>query len=60
MNIEVENNRIFFKDGSNRQEIHKFWLRERVENKEFLDEITQQRLFDHSNLQTDILVEIVI
>ena len=57
MNIEVENNRIFFKDGSNRQEIHPFWLRERVENKEFLDEITQQRLFDPSNLQTDILIE---
>ena len=26
--------------------IQSFWLRERVENKEFLDEITQQRLFD--------------
>ena len=32
MNIEVENNRIFFNDGSNRKEIHPFWLRERVEN----------------------------
>ena len=50
MNIEVEKNRIFFNDGNNRQEIHPFWLRERVENKEFLDEITQQRLFDPSNL----------
>ena len=55
MNIEVEKNRIFFNDGNNRQEIHPFWLRERVENKEFLDEITQQRLFDPSNLQTNIL-----
>ena len=45
MNIEVEKNRIFFNDGNIRQEIHPFWLRERVENKEFLDEITQQRLF---------------
>ena len=57
MNIEVEKNRIFFNDGNNRQEIHPFWLRERVENKEFLDEITQQRLFDPSNLQTNILIE---
>ena len=57
MNIEVEKNRIFFNDGNNRQEIHPFWLRERVENKEFLDEITQQRLFDPSILQTNILIE---
>ena len=59
MNIEVEKNRIFFNDGNIRQEIHPFWLRERVENKEFLDEITQQRLFDPSNLQTNILIETV-
>ena len=49
MKIQLNENKIFYNNGKSIQEIHPFWLRERVENKEFLDEITQQRLFDPSN-----------
>ena len=54
MKIELNENKIFFNNGKSVQEIHPFWLRERVENKEFLDEITQQRLFDPSNLKSNV------
>ena len=57
MKIELTDNKVFFEKQGTKKEIHPFWLRERVENKEFLDEITQQRLFDPSILQTNILIE---
>ena len=56
MNIEVENNRIFFNDGNNRQEIHPFWLRERVNGEEFVDKGTEQRLFDPTKNEIDIKI----
>ena len=48
MKFEVSSNKIFSFDGINKEELHPFWLRERVSEKEYLDEGTQQRLFDPS------------
>jgi len=31
MKLELKDNKVFFEDGGHRQEIHPFWLRERVE-----------------------------
>jgi hypothetical protein len=44
MKIELDNNKVFFRDKNLNEEIHPFWLRERVENVELLDQKTQQRL----------------
>ena len=34
MKIELDNNKVFFRDENLNEEIHPFWLRERVENVE--------------------------
>ena len=57
MKIELENNKVFFNKGSNKEEIHPFWLRERVDGEEFLDKGTQQRLFDPSTMNSNIIIE---
>ena len=41
MKIELDNNKVFFRDENLNEEIHPFWLRERVENIELLDQKTQ-------------------
>ena len=46
MKIELNNNKVFINRGSVKQEIHPFWLRERVDGEKFLDKGSQQRLFD--------------
>ena len=61
MKIELNENKVFFNNGESVQEIHPFWLRERVNGDEFLDKGTQQRLFDpvsytHLTLPTILLV----
>ena len=38
MKIELDNNKVFFRDENLKKEIHPFWLRERVENVELLDQ----------------------
>ena len=50
MKIEVNNNIVIFNNSNNKTEIHPLWLRERVNNKEYLDQKTEQRLFDPSLL----------
>ena len=63
MKIELNENKIFFNNGKSVQEIHPFWIRERVDGDEFLDKGTQQRLFDPSTMNGEILikkVEIII
>jgi len=57
MKIELENNKVFFNKGSTKQEIHPFWLRERVDGDEFLDKGTQQRLFDPSAMNSGIIIK---
>jgi len=54
MKFEVSSNKIFSFIGSNKEEIHPFWLRERVSEKEHLDESTQQRLFDPSSMKQTV------
>ena len=57
MKIELSENKIFFKNGKSVQEIHPFWLRERVDGDEFLDKGTQQRLFDPSTMNGEIIIK---
>jgi gamma-butyrobetaine dioxygenase len=54
MKIELNENKVFFNNGSSKKEIHPFWLRERVDSEEFLDKGTQQRLFDPTSLDSNI------
>ncbi len=57
MKIELNQNKIFYNNGKSIQEIHPFWLRERVDGEEFLDKGTQQRLFDPSAMNGEIIVK---
>ena len=57
MKIELSENKIFFNNGKFVQEIHPFWLRERVDGDEFLDKGTQQRLFDPSTMNGEIIIK---
>ena len=56
MKIELIENKIFFSNGSEKKEIHPFWLRERVNGKEYLDKGTQQRLFDPTFLNNNVSI----
>ena len=37
MKIELVENKVYFNNGSEKKEIHPFWLRERVNGEEYLD-----------------------
>ena len=56
MKIELHNNKVYFNNGTEKKEIHPFWLRERVDGDEFVDKRTQQRLFDPTSLSNDIII----
>ena len=51
MKIELSDNKVFFEKRGAKKEIHPFWLRERVNSENFLDQKTQQRLFDPTMLK---------
>ena len=57
MKIELNQNKVYFNNGSVKKEIHPFWLRERVDGEEFLDKGTQQRLFDPTTLSNEITID---
>ena len=57
MKIELKDNKIFLENQGVRKEIHPFWLRERVNGEEHLDQITQQRLFDPTKLKNNIKID---
>ena len=57
MKIELDSNKVLFNNGSSIQEIHPFWLRERVDGEEYLDKGTQQRLFDPSSMNCEVSIE---
>ena len=57
MKIELFNNKVFFEHKGQKKEIHPFWLRERVSEKNFLDEKTQQRLFDPTELKKNVEIQ---
>ena len=56
IDIELNKNKVYYKNGSSKKEIHPFWLRERVDGEKFLDRGTQQRLFDPTSLNTEISI----
>ena len=51
MKIELSDNKVFFEKQGAKKEIHPFWLRERVNSENFLDQKTRQRLFDPTMLK---------
>ena len=57
MKIELIDNKVLFNNGFSSQEIHPFWLRERVSNDEYFDANTQQRKFDPTFLKTDVEIK---
>ena len=56
MKIELDSKKILMNNGKDKQEIHPFWLRERVSEEQYLDKGTQQRLFDPSSM--DFVIDI--
>ena len=57
MKIElIDKKKVFLNTDGSKKEIHPFWLRERVSEREHLDPGTQQRLFDPAtiNFKVDI------
>ena len=57
MKIELSDNKVFFKNNGSKKEIHPFWLRERVNGKDFIDKGSQQRLFDPTELKENIKIK---
>ena len=57
MKIELNQNKVFYKNGTTVKEIHPFWLRERVIGEKYLDKGTQQRLFDPSTMNGEIDIQ---
>jgi len=57
MKIELDRNKVLFNSGTSIQEIHPFWLRERVDGEEYLDKGTQQRLFDPSSMNSEVIIK---
>ena len=60
MKIELSDNKVFFEKQGAKKEIHPFWLRERVNSENFLDQKTQQRLFDPTMLKNSSEISKVI
>ena len=58
MKIElIDNKKVILNTGESKKEIPRFWLRERLDGEEFLDKGTQQRLFDPSSMNCEVVVE---
>ena len=51
MKIELSENKVFFENDGSKKEIHPFWLRARVNGDQYVDQGTQQRLFDPTELK---------
>ena len=56
MKIELNNNKVYLDNDSEKKEIHPFWLRERVNGDRFVDIKTKQRLFDPTQIQENIKI----
>ena len=59
MKLELSKNKVFIENQGSRNEIHPFWLRERVNGKDFVDYNTQQRLFDPTDLKKEIQIDTI-
>ena len=56
MKLELLKNKVFYNLKGKKREIHPFWLRERVNGKDFVDQSTEQRLFDPTKLKSNIKI----
>ena len=56
MKLELSKNKVFVENQGFKNEIHPFWLRERVNGKAYVDLNTQQRLFDPTDLKKEIKI----
>ncbi len=59
MKLELSKNKVFIENQGSKNEIHPFWLRERVNGEAFVDFNTQQRLFDPTNLKNEIKIDTI-
>ena len=57
MKLELKNNKVFFENNGLKKEIHPFWLRERVNNDGHIDQNTQQRLFDPTQINNKVEID---
>ena len=57
MKLELSKNKVFIENQGSKNEIHPFWLRERVNGRDFVDYNTQQRLFDPTELKRNIEID---
>ena len=55
MKLELIDNKVFVNNKGHKNEIHPFWLRERINGEAYVDKATQQRLFDPTELQKNIV-----
>src|SRR5210317_1086158 len=60
MKIELSENKVFFENDGSKKEIHPFWLRERVNGDQYVDQGTQQRLFDPTELKNKSMFDALI
>ncbi len=59
MKIELNNNKVYLDNDGVKKEIHPFWLRERVNGDKFVDIKTKQRLFDPTQIQENIKINVI-
>ncbi len=57
MKLELKDNKVFFENKGLKDEIHPFWLRERVNGETYVDKATQQRLFDPTELKNNVEID---
>ena len=57
MKIELSNNKVYFENYGSKKEIHPFWLRERANGENLVDEGSKQRLFDPTGLNKNIEIK---
>ncbi len=57
MRIEISHNKVFLKLTKKKLEIHPLWLRERARLNNLHDKNTDQRLYDPSELKTNLKIK---
>ena len=57
MRIEITKNKVFLKLPKKKLEIHPLWLRERARLNTLHDKNTDQRLYDPSQLNTNLKIK---
>ena len=57
MRIEIAKNKVFLKLPKKKLEIHPLWLRERARLDNLHDKNTDQRLYDPSELNTNLKIQ---